>query len=397
MSNSNSKKETLLISKDEAIQIIIGHWIQTLNIKVGWIHDFNKLVVKYVRLLFLFNSNSNVQLLICIVSFSYFIGHSSPVANIDYSTFDSSLLCSSTNTSVYVWRIESTSPITTFNGYQCAKFSPYYHLNHRRNVICFSSYENSICFWDIKDEKKFQTFSGHTMSVRCIEFSPFSGGRYLCSGSNDNTIRLWDIETSESLHVFKGHIDYVWCMDISPPRNDTENMIEEIGGNGYTICSGSHDKTIRIWDIEQGKQIVVLNGHTFSVNSVKYGSYALENMILSGSSDNSVRLWDIRDGQQVQRFNEHKHVVTAVEYAPFVTKNSSGNANVICSGSLDNTIRFWDIRSNKKELYMIERKREDYGIYCLKFAPLKKNGSCNEDCDFKLCYGTLSGQIYIWG
>ncbi|ETN97736.1 hypothetical protein RFI_39790, partial [Reticulomyxa filosa] len=37
-------------SKEEEIQIIIHHWIRTFNIQLGWIKDFDKLVVNYVSL-----------------------------------------------------------------------------------------------------------------------------------------------------------------------------------------------------------------------------------------------------------------------------------------------------------------------------------------------------------
>ncbi|ETO01584.1 hypothetical protein RFI_35856, partial [Reticulomyxa filosa] len=140
-----------------------------------------------------------------------------------------------------------------------------------------------------------------------------------------------------------------------------------IGGNGYTICSGSDDHTVRIWDIETTKQFNLFNGHENVVSSVKYGSNELVNTILSGSDDKSVRLWDIRSDQQIQVLNGHTNTVYAVEYSPFVINDSIGNSNVICSGSVDNTIRFWDIRSNKNELYMIQgNEKEDDGILCFK-------------------------------
>ncbi|ETO12702.1 WD repeat-containing protein, partial [Reticulomyxa filosa] len=164
-------------------------------------------------------------------------------------------------------------------------------------------------------------------------------------------------------------------------------------GNGYTICSGSDDNTIRIWDIETTKQFNVFKGHKYSVNSVKYGL----NTILSGSGDKSVRLWDIRSGQQIQVFNGHKNTVCSVEYSPFVIKNSTGNSNVICSGSWDNTIRFWDIRSNKNELYVIKGSENDE-IRCLKFIGLeKKDKTKNVTYDMNLCYGSRKGFIRIWG
>ncbi|ETO07455.1 hypothetical protein RFI_29937 [Reticulomyxa filosa] len=177
------------------------------------------------------------------------------------------------------------------------------------------------------------------------------------------------------------------------------NNIGVIGGNGYTICSGSYGNIIRIWDIETTKQFNVFEEHTDIVRSVKYGSNELINTILSGSYDKSVRLWDIRSGKQIQVFNGHTNWVWSVEYSPFVIKNSSGNPNVICSGSWDNTIRFWDTRSNKNELYMIKGDyKKDREICCLKFIKLKKKEKTkNITYDLNLCYGSLKGPICIWG
>ncbi|ETO36370.1 WD repeat-containing protein, partial [Reticulomyxa filosa] len=182
-------------------------------------------------------------------------------------------------------------------------------------------------------------------------------------------------------------------------NNTKMNNIGVIGGNGYTICSGSFDKTIRIWDIETTKQFNVFKGHTDYVMSVKYGSNELLNTILSGSGDKSIRLWDIRFGQQVQVFNGHTRAVLSVEYSPFVMKNDIGNSNVVCSGSWDNTIRFWDIRSNKNELHIIKGdEKEDNEITCLKFVLLKKKDKTkNVKYDLNLCYGSRNGLIRIWG
>ncbi|ETO35466.1 WD-40 repeat protein [Reticulomyxa filosa] len=180
----------------------------------------------------------------------------------------------------------------------CVKFSSYHYHNHGQYVICSSSSDRTILFWDFKHNQQLQIFNEHTLTVYGIEFSSFNGGRYLCSGSSDKTIRLWYVETSKLLHIFNGHKDGVWCIDISTLQsnnnsdnnNNEMNNIGVIGGNGYTICSGSRDKTVRIWDIETTKQFNIFNGHDSYVNRVKYGSNELVNTILSGCADKSVRL-----------------------------------------------------------------------------------------------------------
>ncbi|ETO07752.1 hypothetical protein RFI_29639, partial [Reticulomyxa filosa] len=397
-------------SKEKEIQLIIQHWIRKLKIKLGWVHDFDKIIINYERKVFMLDMfRSSSKLL------TTFTGHTAIVWSIDHLTFDDhQFICSgSSDKTVRVWDIDNNKQIQLFNGHLnnvlCVKFSQYYYHNNHRNVICSSSSDNTIRFWDIKHNKQLHILNGHTGGIGGIEFSSFNGGRYLCSGSDDKTIRLWDVETSNLLHVFNGHTECVFCIDISPLQGNNKNSnksnnIGVIGGNAYTICSGSSDKTIRIWDIETTKQLNVFKGHEHYVICVKYGSNELLNTILSGSSDKSIRLWDIRSGQQIQVFQGHSNQVFAVEYSPFVNNHEINiTSNVICSGSLDSTIRFWDIRSNNNELYSIKvNDREDDGVFCFKFILLNKKGKINKQksndgCNANLCYGSFKGLIRVWG
>jgi WD40 repeat protein len=84
--------------------------------------------------------------------------------------------------------------------------------------------------------------------VWSVAYSP--DGRHIISGSHDRTIRIWDAETSDAVgKPLKGHTDCVWSVTYSP--------------DGRRIASGSSDSNIRIWDAETGDAVgKPLEGHT---------------------------------------------------------------------------------------------------------------------------------------
>ncbi|ETO16060.1 hypothetical protein RFI_21301 [Reticulomyxa filosa] len=302
---------------EEDIQLIIQHWIRILNIKVGWILEFDKIVVKYVTFL-VFHS---------IMANKYYLSQFNYPINIQ-------VLCG-------------------------VRFSPY-HYHYNRHVICSASYDKTICFWDIRNNQQLQIYKGHRSYVFGIEFSKFNGGQYLRSVSCDSTIRLWDVEASKLCHVFNGHKGGVQCVDFSPLRSsknsNKDNTIGLTGGNGYTICSGSWDKTIQIWDIEAKKQLIAFEGHEAWMELlVMQIQYCLDQKI-------TVFACEIFDP-----VNKFKYSMGTQAIVNLVV-----SSNVICSGSFDNTIRFWDIRSNKSELHLIEGCDDDSGIMCLKFFAIEK-------------------------
>ncbi len=139
-------------------------------------------------------------------------------------------------------------------------------------------------------------FTGHTGGIWAVDLSPNS--RLAISGSGkewkdgkftdvaDNTVRIWDVETGKQLHCFNKHSNYVKQVAFSPDNRKA------------TSCSA--DKTVRLWDVEDGKEIHCFTGHTNQVSGVvfipKTGNLA------SVGVDGSLRVWDTSTGKALNEF-----------------------------------------------------------------------------------------------
>jgi WD40 repeat protein len=64
-------------------------------------------------------------------------------------------------------------------------------------------------------------------------------GRYALTGGTDQTMRLWDSRTGRELYCYRGHGAMVTGVAFAPDLQ--------------RICSASHDRTARIWEIPRDK------------------------------------------------------------------------------------------------------------------------------------------------
>lgn len=167
---------------------------------------------------------------------------------------------------------------------------------------------------------------GHLQGVTALAMAP--NGRVVVSGSHDMTLRLWNVVTRSGIWVAKGHEASILTVAISP--------------DGRFVASGSQDMTMRLWELATGKHLWVGRGHTDVITSIAITPNG--RFIVSGSRDKTLRLWNIATGKCLWTSEKHNNVITAVAVTP--------DGRFVLSGHDEENLYLWDINTGKR----VERK-----------------------------------------
>ncbi|WDD32958.1 AAA-like domain-containing protein [Nostoc sp. UHCC 0926] len=172
---------------------------------------------------------------------------------------------------------------------------------------------------NIREQNRFE---GHSEEVFSVVFSP--DGKTLASASRDNTIKLWNLDTGKEITTLTGHSSWVNSVVFSP--------------DGKTLASASRDNTIKLWNLHTGKEITTLTGHSSWVNSVVFSPDG--KTLASASRDNTIKLWNLHTGKEITTLTGHSSWVNSVVFSP--------DGKTLAFASRDNTIKLWNLHTGKE-------------------------------------------------
>jgi RNA polymerase sigma factor (sigma-70 family) len=148
--------------------------------------------------------------------------------------------------------------------------------------------------WEPATGKEIRCFPLPDSQAGVLAFSP--DGNLLATEGPNGTVAVCEAATGRELHRLPGH------PAAGPPQpNKRVLWALAFSPNGKTLASGGVDHAVRLWDVADGEQLRVLQGHQGTVKSVVFAADG--RTLLSGSVDQTVRLWDVATGQELRRYD----------------------------------------------------------------------------------------------
>ncbi|XP_063911116.1 WD repeat-containing protein 47 isoform X3 [Zophobas morio] len=268
---------------------------------------------------------------------------------------------------------------------RCAEFHPggqLYAVGSNSKTLRICAYPK---LGDLREDHQtyqpmvlFKRTKHHKGSIYCLAWSPI--GDLMATGSNDKTVKLMrfnadtsnlegeeielsmhdgtirdlcfleDTSNKSSLLISGGAGDckiYVTDCATGTPfqalSGHTGHILSLYTWGGAMFVSGSHDKTVRFWDLRTRGCVNMVTPCT--IPGTRQGSPVASlcvdpsgRLLVSGHEDSSCVLYDIRGGRSVQCFKPHSADVRSIRFSP--------SAYYLLSAGYDNKLVLTDLQGD---------------------------------------------------
>ncbi|KAJ7470088.1 quinon protein alcohol dehydrogenase-like superfamily [Mycena galericulata] len=155
-------------------------------------------------------------------------------------------------------------------------------FSHDGRSLLYLPDRNNVAVLDAATLTERFRLSGHTNAIMWAETSP--GDNVVATSSWDRTVRIWSMESGESLRVLEGAANQSWAGAFSP--------------DGDLIAAGSGDQMVRIWGVDTGQLLFTLSGFGGWIRSLSFSPDGLQ--LAAGSSGGSLRVVDVKSWELAQ-------------------------------------------------------------------------------------------------
>ncbi|XP_070708339.1 F-box and WD repeat domain containing protein 10B [Pempheris klunzingeri] len=183
----------------------------------------------------------------------------------------------------------------------------------------------------------------------------YRGGSLMATGSKDRAVNLLYVASeAKAVSVMKGHVGSIRAVLLCEDRD--------------LVITASCDASIRCWNLKTDKCVMVLYGHTGTVNCLDVHA----DRLVSGAKDCLVKVWSLHTGKHFEDFHfKHPSSVQCVRI----------NRKTVYSSCDRGLVKMWDME-NASLLRVIDAHSSS--VKCLFFD------------EWYFLSGDSSGQVMAW-
>uniref|UniRef100_A0A7N8WVJ9 Apoptotic peptidase activating factor 1 n=1 Tax=Mastacembelus armatus TaxID=205130 RepID=A0A7N8WVJ9_9TELE len=245
------------------------------------------------------------------------LGHTKTVLHCQFTQNGQTLITSSEDTTLRVWRWQSGDCMVL--------------QGHKEQVRCFSlfstspanthllswSFDGTVKVWDIENGEKLQDIEAHREAILSCHVSP--GGCFFATTSADKTAKLWHCDSWQCLHTLSGH---QYCVRSC-----------QFSWDSRRLATGDDNGEIRIWGVKDGCLLKICSRDSKDGMDSLHGGWVTD---LHFSPDNSllvstggyIKWWDVEKGEALQTFYPKgsglKRIHVSSDFSTFVTIDNIG-------------------------------------------------------------------------
>ncbi len=180
---------------------------------------------------------------------------------------------------------------------------------------------NKIEFYGSGDTKV-RTLSGHSKEVASIDFS--QNNELMASTGKDRTVILWNLNNGNQIRTLTG------------ATKDLE--VVAISHDNRFVAAAGVDTKLYVWEVANGNLIYTQEGHTKHVKALAVSHD--NKYIATGGGDRNIILRDLSTGEVVRQWQAHKSWVRDLAFSP--------DSKILASASEDKSVILWDVESGSR-------------------------------------------------